>query len=296
MGSSLRREFIKASGRRSVGRVATVRPQEVRVISWVTCVWRESVYHRRARPSVEAQCARHGGEAIEVRHPTSIFAAYEEGRRRAQGEVVVYLHEDVELVDPETSARIEQAFARHPRLGLAGVIGSKTARFVPWWHNAQAVGQVLLPGVGPAARILEYADARGRVRQAAFDGASAFADRVGARAPGPWRAGLLDGLLLAERRREQAWDVEGYTGWHAYDIDRCLQTRQAGLEVGVLDLLTFHDQRPHDPDWSENLRENLGRARAKGGVQRTWSRAWARRAWHGCLGRGRGVAHQTLEV
>jgi Glycosyltransferase like family len=243
------------------------------LISYVVCQAPDSLFTLRGMPALRRQCDRFGAELIVVRHPTSIFAAYEQGRRAAKHELIVYVHDDVELVDPTTSQKIARFFANDRKLGLLGVLGSREGDIVPWWENSTLLGHYLMPDqlrvVGGLERLRRLAYSRLGTRRTAqyvyaadtggFDiervDLSAGAVAVWeSRAPiARWQgtrvAALLDGVLLAERRNDLPWDTTTFEGWHCYDLDRSCAIRAAGWKVAVGDLLLMHDQREHGEDW-----------------------------------------------
>jgi hypothetical protein len=254
------------------------------VISWVCCKARDDRFERHLGPSLEVQRERYGAELVLVSHPSSIFAAYEEGRRRASHELVAYVHEDVEVLDPFASEKIARAFSERPRAGLVGLCGSRERELLPWWHNRGArVGHWVERGRGG---VLLYFWSTGRrfAREPIPEGGTwrAWEARAAARSfRGVEGAGLLDGLLLAEHRGrlDLPWDTQTYSGWHAYDADRCLQAHAAGLEVLAVDVLAGHFESPHGAGWAQDASRSFAAARRKWGLRRSRRHRLLRHPW-----------------
>jgi hypothetical protein len=253
------------------------------MITYVCCKPEDERFRKYLGPSLEVQRERYGVEVIEVAHPDSIFAAYEEGRQRARHDVIAYVHDDVDLIDPETSAKILQVFEDRPRAGLLGVVGSAGKDHIPWWHNRGArVGQFVdCPGGRPylrraKGRSFEATELHGEDLWAAWK-ALPDAPPLAPTAP----AGLLDGLFLAEHRRrlDVPWDFETYGGWHAYDVDRCMQAHAMGLEVLVAPILVVHFDKGFDPSAGDDASENFRRARTKWGIRRSLWKRLERHPW-----------------
>lgn len=262
------------------------------MISYIVCKWREQLFKNRALPALEVQCKRFDAELIIVQHPTSIFAAYEEGRRKACHEITVYLHDDVELLDPETSPKLAKIFKDNIDLGLLGVLGSEDQNVVPWWNNLQMLGHIICPDRSSSTRPLSVlnkiiASRFGRYPTFNYIYASKYGSfrykrvRVPKGGFANWHtlstkskwyglhpAGFIDGLFMAERCNDIPWDTETFSGWHGYDLDRSLQMRSAGWQVAVSELLVLHDGQSHTRDWHRNHDENLQKISTKWGIGR----------------------------
>ena len=254
------------------------------MISWVCCKAQGERFERHLGPSLEVQRQRYGAELVEVSHPSSIFAAYEEGRRRAKHDVVVYVHDDVEILDPAASEKIARVFEERLRAGLVGLCGSSRRELLPWWHNRGGrVGHWLEPARSGGLLYL-WSTGRRFAREPirAQEAFRAWEERAAARRfCGVAEAGLLDGLLLAEHRGrlDLPWDAQTYSGWHAYDADRCLQAHAAGLEVLALDVLAGHFESPHGADWVRGASTAFAAARRKWGLRRSGRHRFLRHPW-----------------
>jgi GT2 family glycosyltransferase len=145
-------------------------------------------------------------------------AAANQGLAEARGDILFLLNSDTE-VEPEALARVREAFAAQPRLGVAGAcLVYPDGR--PQWSGGPAPNAAWLFLVAsgiPAwlARVPFYTKLRS-----------------GRRGPVDW----VSGAAMAIRRA--AWDAigpldEGFA-FYAQDVDLCLRARDAGWSVALL--------------------------------------------------------------
>lgn len=217
-------------------------------VSFVVPVWRQDVYERVSRPWILQQVDEYGAELIEIRGQKSIFAAQEAGRQKARFEHIMYVHDDVRLIRPaDLTRQIVLAFEQYPKLGLLGPVGRTEKLRVPWWLNAgRYVGHYCRRG-DDQQLIYVFGDKAGRPRFRHVSG-DPRDDLRPPRWDGFAPAGLMDGFFLIEHktRLRVPWDVGTYgEQWHGYDVDRCYQAHQLGLEVMVPPWLFLHDNGGH---------------------------------------------------
>lgn len=140
----------------------------------------------------------------------SIAEGYNRLLTRFEGEWMVLLHDDTELL-PGARVYMDEIRAAAPDdLGVVGVVGGRNLTSLEWWA----------------------AECCGRVRQ---NGGTVFFPGE----PGPVDA--VDGLfmLLSPAATRLRFD-EGYTGFHGYDCDFSFQARAAGLSVVVAEVPLIH--------------------------------------------------------
>lgn len=154
-----------------------------------------------------------------------ICAVYNEGARRAQGDVLVFMHEDVFHLEFGWAAKVETRFSQNPRLGVLGVAGTQvlTAEHPVWtW-----AGQPWLAG-----KVVHELDQGQRFFMTVFS-----TDR------GDREVVSVDGLWMAVRRKaweQHPFDEKTFAGFHFYDHDLCLQM-QPDFQVMVSnDVLVKH--------------------------------------------------------
>lgn len=128
-----------------------------------------------------------------------------------QPDIIILLHDDLELIDPDAEQKIINAFETHPETGIIGVAGATGIDSLAWW-NGVTLG-----------------------RQRTDSGLVDFGRREGL-------ADALEGSLLVIRG-ELARDIhfdEGYVGFHGYDVDVCFEATRRGWDVRVIDVDTYH--------------------------------------------------------
>jgi hypothetical protein len=187
-------------------------------------------YERFAKPGIEA-VAEPDSRVFAFRAMSSIFRSYnlvlEQAARLDDLEALVLVHQDAEIVDPDFCAKVRQVF-RDPDVGVAGCIGAIGVRSIAWWegsvtwasfiHRYSELGGGDLPGFAW--------DARERPAYA----------RVG-------EVDIVDGFLMVLSPwvvRNVRFD-ESLGPLHGYDLDFCLQVREAGRKVVTADLRAIHN-------------------------------------------------------
>ncbi len=160
---------------------------------------------------------------------------------RADLEALVLVHQDAEIVDADLCAKVRAAL-RDPDVALVGCAGALDVRSIAWWE-----GSVTL-----ASFINRYEDHGGG------DLASFSWSREDAP---PWtqtgEVETLDGFVLVL----SPWAVrsvrfdESLSRFHGYDLDYCLQVREAGRKVITADFRAIHHRQiemlPDPEEWIE---------------------------------------------
>ena len=137
-------------------------------------------------------------------------------------EALVLVAQAVEIVDPEFLVKVRAALAQ-PGVGLVGALGATGVTSIAWWEGEVSAAPVTV-------RYPEHGG--GEARAFAWRGPG----------PAPAEVDSLDGLLLAlspEVVRNLRFD-ESLTFEHGYDLDYCLQAREAGHRITTADLRLVH--------------------------------------------------------
>jgi SAM-dependent methyltransferase len=184
------------------------------VIAYATCVADPQKYRTICLPGLR-RVAGPDDLLIEAEHDSSIFAAYNEVldavREREDLEMLVLLHEDTEVVNPDFREHLNRQLA-DPDVAVVGAVGARGAAGLSWWEG-ECFGRVL--------------ESRGVVD---FGGGTHDVDTV-------------DGLVMALSPwavRNLRFDDATYDGFDAYDADICAQARAAGKRVLVTELPVVH--------------------------------------------------------
>lgn len=171
----------------------------------------------------------------------SIFEAYEEGRSRAEGDILCFCHEDILLHTDGWGKRVAAHFDARPEIGLLGVTGGTALPLcpAPWWSAPPCNEHLVnLLQHWPSAEI----PAR-PYRNPLPDPPPRSRDCTHPDGPVLRRAVAVDGLWFCVRAAlfdEIAFDTDTFDGFHAYDVDLCLQVgRLSGVAV-VFDILVEH--------------------------------------------------------
>ena len=148
----------------------------------------------------------------------SIFSAYNEGIRRARGNDLCFMHDDILYKTQDWGIKVEQIL-KDESIGFAGVIGSyvMTKDYGYWDMMAPFVtGSVVVNETGPIAN----------------DG-DAYNDVVS----GGSDVAILDGMWLCGRKNlfeKLSFDEQTYSGFHMYDMDICMQSLVTGYRNVVV--------------------------------------------------------------
>jgi GT2 family glycosyltransferase len=156
----------------------------------------------------------HSGSIHVLRGQTSLPRAYnaalDDLARDRDVEAAVFMHDDVEVRQPDFTPRVLAA-ANQRDVAVAGIVGARHVHGLAWWHG-EVVGRVDEP--------------RGRV---------AGRDRTG-------DVDAVDGMLLIFSR----WAIDNLRfdpaigDFHGYDVDVCTQARASGKRVVVAEIDVFH--------------------------------------------------------
>jgi hypothetical protein len=141
-------------------------------------------------------------------------------------EALVLLHQDVEIVDEHFCAKLRAALS-DADVGVVGCVGALDARSLAWWEGSVTWGSFI-------HRYYEYGGGEVRALAMASDGAPPYART------GP--VDTVDGVLMVL----SPWSVrslrfdETLSQFDGYDLDFCLQVRDAGRKVVTADLRVIH--------------------------------------------------------
>jgi GT2 family glycosyltransferase len=165
-----------------------------------------------AQASYAAAMGEHPWEIIGIHDAKSLAEGYNRGFSRSRGQIVIFSHDDVEILDPDFRRRLITHLERFDLIGVAG-----TDRLVDGrWQSVGAphlFGQVLHPWQDKFVLHLFGA---------------------------PWpvipNIQALDGVFLAARRSVPmriAFDSVNFDGFHFYDVDFSFQAYRAGMKLAV---------------------------------------------------------------
>jgi hypothetical protein len=200
------------------------------MIAFGSAITSPELYGRCAEPGIR-RAAEPDSELLALPSVGSICASYNallERAARLDGlEALVLVHQDAEIVDADFCHKVRAALA-DPDVAVAGCVGAIGVRSIAWWEGS----------VTQASFVQRYDDEHGAGDLPAFswawDEAPPYA-RIGA-------VDTVDGFLLVLAPwavRNVRFD-ESLGRLHGYDIDFCLQVREAGRKVVTADFRAIH--------------------------------------------------------
>jgi GT2 family glycosyltransferase len=153
-----------------------------------------------------------------------ICAAYNEGVRRATGDVLVFAHEDAFCMEGNWGEKLLSKFS-DPSIGLVGVAGTEYLfADVPGWV---AAGRPFIHG-----HVIHELDMGNTYHLTVFNWDKKDTEVV-----------AVDGLFFAVRRdlfKTIRFDEEIFDRFHFYDLDICMQVRRTHRCLVTWDLLVKH--------------------------------------------------------
>jgi len=207
-------------------------PRELAAVSIVVCSIRPAMLEAMRRSFIEALGPREH-EFIVISDASSLCEGYQRGLERSRHGIVVFSHDDVELLSPGPFEALDRALESHDVVGLAG---SDLVRgpAVMWAGHPHLRGFVAMPVDGDPVAI----------------DTSTFALECGVL--GGMQA--LDGFWFAGRREAAlavGFDGATFDGFHFYDLDFTYRAHLAGLRVAVTtDIVCLHKSHgSFDANW-----------------------------------------------
>ena len=210
-----------------------------RPISIIACSNDDAQYTTMAA-SYDRALADWPHEFVRIADARSLAEGYNRGASRAAGEVLVFTHDDVEILPHDFGHRLARNLAECDILGIAGA----TRATGPAWPYA---GWPFLHGA------VIYPDGNG-YRVAAYSRTVPIARGIR----------VMDGVFLAMEHgiaSRIGWDEETCDGFHGYDVDFTLRAAQAGFRLAVAsDLGVVHrSYGSFDDRWEWTARRLVAR-------------------------------------
>lgn len=167
----------------------------------------------RVTANYRSVLANHPHEIIGIHDARSLAEGYNRAARKARGELLLFSHDDVEIVSADLAPAIARATAS---LDVVGVVGTSKVLSGYW----PAAGHPFLHGwlAQPAPDTGFYVGVFG--------------------VDGPFTRGLqgLDGMFFVATRavvEAVPFDEQTFDGFHGYDLDFSFAAHLAGFSVGT---------------------------------------------------------------
>jgi len=200
------------------------------------CVGTSKKFERFCRPGVK-RCLPDANLMTRTGQ-SSIFSAYNsmlDEARLAGVEILILMHDDVELRDPKAEQKLRSIF-KDETIAVVGVVGGRGGARMNWWNAPVKLGRAPDPS-----------------GQNDYGGGTHEVD-------------VVDGLLLAL----SPWAIENlrfdestFFGFHGYDADICSLARSLGRCNVVVDLDIYH-----------HAKISLGDAHDYYATELAWTQKW----------------------
>ena len=200
------------------------------MIVFASSITDPEAYARYAEPGIRL-AAEPGSEVLANAAAGSIFRSYnlimDSVAGRDDLEALVLLHQDAELASPDFCTTLRAALA-DPDVGVVGCVGAVGVRSIAWWEGS----------VTWASFTHRYTELGGGDLPALSwrkDDLPAFAHTG--------EVDTVDGFVLALSPwvvRNVRFDESLGQQLHGYDLDFCLQAREAGRKVVTADFKVVH--------------------------------------------------------
>jgi hypothetical protein len=217
-------------------------------VSVVTCSIDPAKFER-----VRASYARAFGDApwelVGIHDARSLAEGYARGLARAKGEVIVFAHDDIEILSRDLGGALARALEA---TDIAGIVGTTKL-------------------LGPAHAWSGTAFTRGRIVQPARTGTSLDLVVCNLSCGVTPALEAIDGVFMAARREvveAVGFDALTFDGFHLYDIDFSYRAHAAGWRVGVSsEVVLRHDSEgSFDEKWAVYANRFLAKFPGLGGI------------------------------
>jgi hypothetical protein len=199
------------------------------MIAFGTSITRPEVFARAAEPGIR-RAAEPDSAVLAMPAVGTIFRSYNALLDQAAAlpdlEALVLVHQDTELVDADLCDKVRAALA-DPAVGIVGCVGAVGVRSIAWWEASVTLASFI-------NRYEEHGGGDLHSFSWAWDDAPPYAHTG--------EVETLDGFLLVLA----PWTVrnlrfdESLGEFHGYDLDYCLQVREAGRKVVTADFRAIH--------------------------------------------------------
>jgi protein O-GlcNAc transferase len=214
-------------------------------VSAIVCSIRPD-YFAHIKSRLKARFSKHEIEVIGIHDAKSLCEGYNRGAAKAKGDVLIFCHDDIDIVHEDFADRVIYHLKTHDLVGVAG-----TSRLVDgdWGHGGvpHLHGQIIHRP--PDEREVSVKKMASFIYLA-----------IGLQQPVIEKIQAVDGVFIATHRH--VWeairfDEATFNGFHLYDIDFSYRAFQAGYKLAIpLDLLLVHfSTGRYDVEWQKhNLR------------------------------------------
>jgi tetratricopeptide (TPR) repeat protein len=201
--------------------VRTHERQSKQLISVIVCSI-DDTKRRSIRAHFEQLLAGSPHEIIQIADANSLCEGYNRGFAQSSGDILVFSHDDIEIVCPNLASTLTHHLSTTDVIGIAGTsLLDSTGWFTSGWPRIHGLV------VHPVRR-------RTRFRFECFAPLTQDA-----------RVQAIDGVFMAATRavcQAIPFDQATFDGFHFYDLDFSFRAYRAGFKLGIVrDILIIHD-------------------------------------------------------
>lgn len=194
----------------------------------------DDVRFERTRTSFSRALAGRPHEIIRINDASSLAEGYNRAFVRSNGDLLIFCHDDVEILSSNFCLELDLAMAH---CDIVGVVGATKVTGPAWWHAGSdyARGAVVMPSTE-------------------IDGHFVLLVYGGIDTPLSTDITGIDGLFFAVKRKvfnQVRFDEITFDGFHLYDLDFTLSAYRAGFRLGVAPRLALlhHSTGAYNKDW-----------------------------------------------
>lgn len=150
-------------------------------------------------------------ENISIKGAQSITAGYQQAMTSTDAKFIVYLHQDVFILEKDFLKKTIDLFNADKFIGMIGMVGTKKLpENAIMWQNKERVGLL-------RSSIIETVD-----------------DYFDKPMQKPYtEVDAVDGLLMMTNRHDVDWRTDLFDGWDFYDVSQSTEYRKKGYKVVV---------------------------------------------------------------
>lgn len=180
-------------------------------ICFVTCVNNDQIYDECIYYINKLVVPQgYGIKTVKVTGAGSMASGYNSAIRENNADIIVYLHQDVCILNPFFLLEIIRIFEKDPEIGMIGMIGSRVLSPDGIMWNGKRVGNL-------------YSVRPDRLNYAAPTEKSGSDYEI---------VEAVDGFLMVSNRKIK-WRDDIFDGWDFYDISQCAEYKKRGLKIVV---------------------------------------------------------------
>ncbi len=144
----------------------------------------------------------------------SLSNIYNKGIRDAKNDIIVFLHDDMEIESSNFGKKILKHFEKNPEYGILGVAGTRNLVSGQWWENKNSMMGIVNHKSGGKKWTSKYS----------ANQEDEIADAI-----------VLDGVFfIVNKLKIKSNFDESFNGFHFYDIAFCFKNYIEGVKLGVI--------------------------------------------------------------